>query len=46
MPGAMRSPMASEDKLSFVECGKAGGKFSAMIPRWAGNFEVISTIVP
>ena len=43
--GSKRSPLTSEDKLSFVECGKAGGKFSAVIPRWAGSFQLISKLV-
>ncbi|MFE3188478.1 hypothetical protein ACFXHA_05680 [Nocardia sp. NPDC059240] len=42
VPGEMRAPFRTEEQLSFVECGKEGGKFSAVIPRWTGNVHVIS----
>jgi hypothetical protein len=45
-PGALRSPVASEADLAFVEAGKSGGKFSAVVPRWAGNTRVVSRPVP
>ncbi len=41
-PGTMRSPLGSPAQLSFIECGKEGGKFSAVIPRWVGNDKVIT----
>jgi len=37
MPGTDRSPVASPDDLHFIESGGAGGKFSAVIPRWVGS---------
>jgi hypothetical protein len=40
-PGTDRSPVDSPDKLHFIESGSAGGKFSAVIPRWAGSRAVI-----
>ncbi|WP_150696666.1 hypothetical protein [Pandoraea terrae] len=44
-PGEMRRPVRSESQLSFVEAGKEGGKFSAVIPRWTANIEVVSKAV-
>jgi len=32
-----RSPVRSEDQLTFIESGGAAGKFSAVIPHWVGN---------
>ena len=43
--GAMRSPFDSEAQMAFIECGKAGGKFSALIPGWVGNRQIISNVV-
>ncbi|MFK7894364.1 MAG: hypothetical protein AB8G23_00935 [Myxococcota bacterium] len=40
--GAMRSPLKTPDQLSFIECGAAGGRFSAVIPRWVGSNHVIT----
>jgi hypothetical protein len=37
VPGADRSPVGSPDHLHFIESGGAGGKFSAVIPRWVGS---------
>ena len=37
VPGTGRSPVASPDDLHFIESGGAGGKFSAVIPRWVGS---------
>jgi len=45
VPGAMRSPLDSERQLHFVECGKEGGKFSAVVPRWVGNNKVFHAVV-
>lgn len=39
--GAMRTPLKFIEQLSFVECGAAGGRFSAVIPRWAGSQNVV-----
>ncbi|MGW6729644.1 hypothetical protein ACWF9G_27405 [Nocardia sp. NPDC055029] len=45
VPGTMRSPMASENQLLFLESGKEGGKFSAMIPRWVADVHGVSKTV-
>lgn len=46
-PGSLRSPLKHPEQLSFVECGSAGGRFSAVIPRWVGGGATISrTIEP
>ncbi len=42
VPGSDRSPLASPEQLSFIECGAAGGRFSAVIPRWVGSTSIIS----
>ncbi len=42
---AMRSPFDSEAQMAFIECGKAGGKFSALIPGWVGARMIISNVV-
>lgn len=39
--GAMRTPLKFVEQLTFVECGAAGGRFSAVIPRWAGSQNVV-----
>jgi len=39
--GAMRTPLKTPDQLTFIECGAAGGRFSAVIPRWAGSQSVV-----
>ncbi|QDX80617.1 hypothetical protein B9N43_04765 [Denitratisoma sp. DHT3] len=39
--GAMRTPLKTIDQLTFIECGAAGGRFSAVIPRWAGSQNVV-----
>jgi hypothetical protein len=45
VPGTMRSPMTTEEGISFVECGMSGGKFSAVIPRWAGSYYVVTSVI-
>ncbi|HET7506329.1 MAG TPA: hypothetical protein VFK02_35160 [Kofleriaceae bacterium] len=35
--GSARSPVAAEHDITFIESGKAGGKFSAVIPGWVAN---------
>jgi hypothetical protein len=40
-PGTMRSPLRSPEQLTFIECGGDGGRFSAVIPRWAGSTHTI-----
>jgi hypothetical protein len=37
VPGTDRPPVASPEQLHFIESGGAGGKFSAVIPRWVGS---------
>ena len=41
-PGTMRSPFDREKQIFFIESGGTGGKFSAVIPGWAGNAKIIS----
>lgn len=42
VPGEMRSPLKSPDQLTFIECGAAGGRFSAVIPRWVGSTHIVT----
>lgn len=44
-PGEMRSPMYSINQLRFIETGKEGGKFSAILPRWVGNHKPVAKVV-
>ena len=39
--GAMRTPLKFIEQLTFIECGAVGGRFSAVIPRWAGSQHVV-----
>jgi hypothetical protein len=39
-PGAPRGPLGLEEQLTFVESGCPGGKFSAVIPGWVGNYTI------
>lgn len=43
-PGTLRSPVAAEADLTFIESGKEGGKFSAVIPGWVANRTTIKQI--
>lgn len=43
--GTMRSPMDNEGQLMFIESGARGGRFSAVIPRWAGSLYTVSNII-
>jgi hypothetical protein len=43
-PGQPRSPVASEADITFVESGKDGGKFSAVIPGWVANRTTIREV--
>lgn len=43
--GELRSPLDSEKQLALFESGGAGGRFSAVIPRWAGNYNGISRAI-
>jgi hypothetical protein len=44
VPGAPRSPVADEADLTFIESGKDGGKFSAVIPGWVANRTTIRRV--
>lgn len=37
VPGLPRSPVEDERDITFLESGKPGGKFSAVIPGWVAN---------
>jgi hypothetical protein len=39
-PGAPRGPLGLEEQLTFIESGCPGGKFSAVVPCWVGNYTV------
>jgi hypothetical protein len=43
--GTMRSPFDSESQIHFLESGAEGGRFSAVIPGWVGNYYVMSKAV-
>ena len=43
--GTMRSPLRSKERLTFIESGAPGGRFSAVIPFWAGILHVVSNII-
>jgi hypothetical protein len=45
VPGVMRSPFDHEEQIHFVESGAEGGRFSAIIPGWVGNYEIISQAI-
>jgi hypothetical protein len=45
-PGQPRSPLKNLEQLQFIECGAAGGRFSAVIPRWVGSLHAICRAVP
>jgi hypothetical protein len=40
-----RSVVRGEERISFVEAGAPGGKFSAVIPGWVGSYKVISRAI-
>jgi hypothetical protein len=44
--GAPRGPVGLEEQLTFVESGCSGGKFSAVIPGWVGNYTVSRKVGP
>ncbi len=44
VPGTLRSPVADEADLTFLESGKDGGKFSAVIPGWVANRPTIKQV--
>jgi len=44
--GAPRGPLGLPEQLTFVESGCPGGKFSAVIPGWVGNYTVSKKVGP
>lgn len=40
VPGALRAPFDHESQIYIVESGHDGGKFSAVIPAWVGDYSV------
>jgi hypothetical protein len=45
VPGTMRSPFDHESQIHLLESGAPGGRFSAVIPGWVGNYHVTSRTV-
>jgi hypothetical protein len=45
-PGMMRAPVRRPDRIHFIETGAPGGKFSAVIPAWAGSRHDVSRVIP
>jgi hypothetical protein len=41
-PGTMRSPFDHESQIHLLESGADGGKFSAVIPGWVGDYTVMT----
>jgi hypothetical protein len=41
----MRSVVRAPERISFVEAGAPGGKFSAVIPGWVGSFTIVSRVI-
>jgi hypothetical protein len=41
----MRSVVRAEDRISFIEAGAPGGKFSAVIPGWVGSYKIVSRVI-
>ena len=40
-----RSVVRAEDRISFIEAGAPGGKFSAVIPGWVGSYKIVSKVI-
>src|SRR5215203_5834356 len=40
-----RSVVRAENRISFIEAGAPGGKFSAVIPGWVGSYKIVSRVV-
>jgi hypothetical protein len=45
VPGTMRSPFDHEEQIHFVESGAEGGRFSAVVPGWVGNYDICSRAI-
>jgi hypothetical protein len=43
--GTMRSPFDHPEQIHFIECGADGGRFSAVIPGWVGDYEIASKVI-
>jgi hypothetical protein len=41
-PGTMRSPFDHESQIHLLESGAEGGRFSAVIPAWVGDYTVMT----
>lgn len=41
----MRSVVRAENRISFIEAGAPGGKFSAVIPGWVGSYRIVSRVI-
>jgi hypothetical protein len=41
----MRSVVRAEERISLVEAGAPGGKFSAVIPGWVGSYKIVSRVI-
>lgn len=45
LPGTLRSPFDHEEQIHFLESGAPGGRFSAVVPGWVGNYFVMPKVV-
>lgn len=43
--GTLRAPVRRPDRIHFIETGAPGGKFSAVIPAWAGSRHDVSRAI-
>ena len=43
--GVDRSPFDHEGQIHFVEAGADGGRFSAVIPGWVGNYDILTNAI-
>ena len=43
--GTSRSPFDHEAQIHLLESGAEGGRFSAVIPGWVGNYDVMGRVV-
>ncbi len=43
--GVMRSPFDHEEQIHFIESGAEGGRFSAVVPGWVGNYHIRSRAI-
>jgi hypothetical protein len=41
-PGSMRSPFDHASQIHLLESGADGGRFSAVIPGWVGDYTVMT----